>query len=103
MAVTTYDPPIGRAHYRHFKVPDEWKDVIKLSIGREGCNFIRATKRSGCKYIWHHRDTDIIEVWGPQDKVIRGEKCIRDIARRYINGRPKSGSEDTVGAKDQED
>ena len=43
-----YTPPIGRAHYRHFHVPDEWNDHIKKIIGKDGCNFIRATRQSGC-------------------------------------------------------
>ena len=103
MPSTAYDPPLGRAHYRHFKMPDEWEDKMKLIIGRDGCNFIKATRRSGCKYIWHHRDTNIIEVWGPIDKVMRGEKCVRAIARKYINDSPKSSAANTSGTQDQKD
>ena len=103
MTSTSYDPPLGRAHYRHFKMPEEWEDKIRLIIGRDGCNFIKATQRSGCKYIWHHRDTNIIEVWGPKDKVIKGEKCVRAIARKYINERTASSPENSTGTQDQED
>jgi len=80
-----YDPPIGRAHYRQFTAPEEWHDKIKLIIGRDGCNFIKATRRSGCSYIWHHRDTHIIEIWGPHDKVMKGERCVRNIAKKYLD------------------
>mgnify|MGYP000138517993 CR=1 FL=1 len=79
-----YSPPIGKAHYRHFRTPDEWKPHIKKIIGKDGCNFIKATKYSGCSYIWHHRDTDIIEIWGPHNRVIYGEKWVRDIAQKYL-------------------
>lgn len=81
-----YDPPLGKTHFRHFKMPDEWGPHIKQIIGKDGCNFIKATKRSGCMYIWHHRDTDFIEVWGPLDKIMGGENCVREIASKYING-----------------
>ena len=79
-----YTPPIGRAHYRHFHVPDEWNDHIKKIIGKDGCNFIRATKQSGCSYIWHHRDTNIIEVWGPHGALAKGERRVRSIARNVM-------------------
>jgi hypothetical protein len=93
---TTYDPPLGKAHYRHFQMPEEWEPVIKLIIGKDGCNFIKATKRSGCLYIWHQRETNLIEIWGPESRVMKGEKCVRDIARRYIkNG--ESGQKSEVG------
>jgi len=95
---SSYDPPMGRAHYRHFAMPPEWEPYIKLIIGHEGCNFIKATNRSGCSYIWHHRDTNIIEIWGPENRVIKGEKCVRAIARRYINN-GKSDQANTVGIK----
>ena len=103
MSSAVYDPPVGRAHYRHFKMPEEWGDKIKLIIGREGCNFIKATQKSGCKYIWHHRDTNIIEVWGPKDKVMDGEKCVREIAQKYLNDRAKGDTEDSIGTQNQED
>ena len=73
-----YDPPIGRAHYRQFTAPEEWHDKIKLIIGRDGCNFIKATRRSGCSYIWHHRDTHIIEIWGtPRQSDEGGTVCAK--------------------------
>ena len=80
-----YCPPLGQAHYRHFHVPDNWKPHIKQIIGKDGCNFIRATKRSNCAYIWHHRDTDIIEVWGPHKNLMYGEKCVKDMAKKYLD------------------
>lgn len=103
MSSAVYDPPLGRAHYRHFKMPEEWEDKIKLIIGRDGCNFIKATQKSGCKYIWHHRDTNIIEVWGPRDKVMKGEKCVREMAQKYLNDRTEGNTEDSAGAQTQED
>jgi len=93
-----YDPPLGKAHYRHFQMPDEWEPHIKQIIGKDGCNFIKATKKSGCMYIWHHRDTNLIEVWGPLNRIMKGEKCIRDIADKYLmNG--KDCTEDSSTAQ----
>tara|TARA_R110002074_G_scaffold134675_1_gene278853 strand:- start:1013 stop:1363 length:351 start_codon:yes stop_codon:yes gene_type:complete len=101
---TVYDPPLGHAHYRHFKMPDEWKPIIKKIIGREGCNFIKATIKSRCKYIWHHRDTDIIEIWGPMANIMNGEKCVRDIARKYLNGDARQSSpKGSTGTQDNEE
>mgnify|MGYP003628998977 FL=1 len=82
---TVYAPPIGKAHYRHFVAPDEWLDKMKLIIGRAGCNFIKATRRSGCSYIWYHKDTHLIEIWGPFDKIMKGENCVRKIAQKYLD------------------
>ena len=79
-----YSPPVGLAHYRHFHIPDEWQPIIKKIIGRDGCNFIRATKRSGCMYIWHHIGTDLVEIWGPHNRLMAGENAVRDIAQRYL-------------------
>lgn len=80
-----YDPPIGKAHYRHFQMPEEWEPHIKQIIGKDGCNFIRVTKKSGCMYIWHHRDNGRIEVWGPMSRVMKGEQMLRDLAAKYIS------------------
>jgi len=80
-----YNPPIGKAHYRHFKMPDEWEPYIKQIIGKDGCNFIKATKKTKCVYIWHHRDTNIIEIWGPMNNIINGENCVREMASKYIH------------------
>ena len=43
------------------------QDVIKQVIGRDGCYFKQITQQTGVKYIWHKRDTNQIEIWGPQN------------------------------------
>lgn len=80
-----YDPPIGKAHYRHFQMPEEWEPYMKRIIGKDGCNFIKATRRSGCMYIWYHIDNGRIEVWGPQNRVMKGEQAVRDLAAKYLS------------------
>lgn len=94
-----YDPPVGKAHYRHFQMPEDWEPHIKQIIGKDGCNFIKATKRSGCMYIWHHRDTNLIEIWGSHNKVMNGEKQVREIAQRYI----KDGTAHNPGTQSDQD
>jgi hypothetical protein len=42
-------------------------DVIKQVIGRDGCYFKQITQQTGVKYIWHKRETNQIEIWGPQN------------------------------------
>ena len=41
-------------------------NVLKQVIGREGCYFKQITEKSGVKYIWHNRETNQIEIWGPK-------------------------------------
>tara|TARA_Y100001938_G_C8010026_1_gene389490 strand:+ start:180 stop:479 length:300 start_codon:yes stop_codon:yes gene_type:complete len=88
-----YSPPLGKAHYRHFHIPADWNPIIKKIIGKDGCNFIRATKMSGCSYIWHHIGTDIVEIWGPHGNLMKGENAVREIASKYLSA-PAPAPED---------
>ena len=78
-----YDPPI--AHYRHMKVPDEWKNHMSKIVGKDGCHFIRATEKSGCQYIWHDQDNDHIEFWGPHSSLMLAETHVRLMGTRLIS------------------
>jgi hypothetical protein len=40
--------------------------VMKQVIGKEGCYFKQFTQQTGVKYIWHNRNSNEIEIWGPQ-------------------------------------
>ena len=42
-------------------------EVMKQVIGRDGCYFKQITEQTGVLYIWHHRNTNKIEIWGPQN------------------------------------
>ena len=58
-----YYPP---QEYPMQTVPADFdQGVIKQVIGRDGCYFKQITQQTGVKYIWHRRDTNQIEIWGP--------------------------------------
>ena len=42
-------------------------DVMKQVIGRDGCYFKQITEQTGVSYIWHQRDSNKVEIWGPQN------------------------------------
>ena len=42
-------------------------EVMKQVIGRDGCYFKQITEQTGVSYIWHQRDVNKIEIWGPQN------------------------------------
>lgn len=94
--MSDYAPPLGFANYRHFQVPDEWMDIgIEHIIGRNGRNFIQATHRSRCKYIWFDNNNRRIEVWGPHHRVVDGEKAVKDIAARILNNASRGDDRET--------
>lgn len=39
-------------------------DVIKKTIGRKGCNFIKKTEQNNLLSIWYDSNTNVIEFWG---------------------------------------
>ena len=40
-------------------------DIMKQVIGRDGCYFKQITHQRGVSYIWHKKDENKIEIWGP--------------------------------------
>lgn len=63
----TYNPP---REFPMTSIPAQFEtDVLKQVIGRDGCYFKQITEQTGVKYIWHHRDTQMIEVWGPEQSI----------------------------------
>lgn len=57
-------------------------DVLKQVIGRDGCYFKQITKQTGVSYIWHHKDQNKIEIWGPENLLQRAVSSIE--YRLYI-------------------
>ena len=58
----------GNEYLVYFGVLDAPKDsdIMKQVIGRNGCYFIRTTQECDIDFIWHDRNTNKIEFWGPQ-------------------------------------
>ena len=38
--------------------------VIKMTVGREGCNFIKKTETNNLYSIWCNKERNVIEFWG---------------------------------------
>ena len=60
-----YNPP--REHPMMVMDATFEPDVMKQVIGRDGCYFKQITEQTGVSYIWHQRDTNKVEIWGPQN------------------------------------
>ena len=44
-------------------------DVMKRVVGRGGCYFKRTTLECDIDFIWHDREKNEIEFWGPKNKI----------------------------------
>ena len=44
-------------------------DILRQVIGRKGCYFIKTTKLCNIDFIWHDREQQLIEFWGPMDNI----------------------------------
>ena len=58
-------------------VEDLDADVLKQVIGKDGCYFIKTTQDCDLDFVWHNRDTEKIEFWGPKDNLARGLRAIK--------------------------
>ena len=70
-----YNPP-ANAHYTQLDVPD--KTDVGVLIGTDGRHFNRITQQSGCDYIWYDDNRNVIEVWGPEDKLFIALFLLKD-------------------------
>lgn len=65
--------------YKYLMTSPENMDILKQVIGRNGCYFIRTTQECDLDFIWHNRDNNTIEFWGPKDSI---NKAVGVIERR---------------------
>ena len=92
---TTYNPP---REYPMVSLMAQFEpDVMKQVIGRDGCYFKQITEQTGVKYIWHHRETQMIEVWGPEQCISLAVSSIHHrfysvLLKMVRHGRPLSPS-----------
>lgn len=87
-----YNPPI--AHYRHFQAPEDVNTTLK-AMGKEGRVFIAITKSAGVKYIWWNKDDNIIEIYGPKNRLEDAEKRVKDRIR-WIENKDKEEENTTT-------
>ena len=70
-----YNPPI--THYRHFHVEDKYIRHMGSIIGKNGCHFIHQTRKNKVEYIWYNDKLGVIEIWGPESRLIKTEECLK--------------------------
>jgi len=78
--------------YKYSMTAPENTDILKQVIGRNGCYFIRTTQECDLDFIWHNRDNNTIEFWGPKDSI---NKAVGVIERR-INKISKASVEESI-------
>ena len=69
-----YDPPV--AHYRHFPLTSEQLENVAKIIGKDGCHFIRITKKARVRYIWFNQERGVVEIWGPHDNLMKAQSLL---------------------------
>ena len=87
-----YCPPVGQ-HLWNIPVGFAEDEVMKRAIGRDGCYFKQITEGTGVSYIWHRRDTGVVEVWGPREYLDMAVQQIKfriymSICKMYNENRP---------------
>ena len=70
-----YNPPI--AHYRHFSLDEKYKRHMGRIIGKDGSNFIYQTRKNGVDYIWYNAERGVIEIWGPENRLMNAEESLK--------------------------
>ena len=69
-----YNPP--NTHFCQTQAYENKTDNLKI-IGPKGSNFIRLTKKLNIQYLWWNTNTNVIEIWGSEEKL--------DNAKSYLN------------------
>ena len=69
-----YAPP--DAHYCQVDLKDADRDLVMRIIGREGVHFKRITEMAKVEYIWWSKDRNVVEIWGPFNKMTNAKKMM---------------------------
>jgi len=78
--MTEYSPP--NTFYSQTYGLFENEDMYKF-IGKNGAHFKYLTTKLGVEYIWWNKNTNIIEIWGPHQKLKFAKKIIIDKLNQY--------------------
>ena len=76
-AGSEYDVYVGHIDVGHI---DE--NTIKQVIGKHGCYFIKTTVEQDLDFVWHNRESQQFEFWGPKDNINRAINVINDRIRK---------------------
>lgn len=80
---TEYNPP--NMHYSQVKsILYTEEDMFKF-IGKEGKHFKALTQYLKINYIWWNKETNIIELWGPEKRLINAQKKMIQKMTEYMN------------------
>ena len=69
--------------YKYTMVAPEDENILKQVIGRNGCYFILTTQQCDLDFIWHNRDNNTIEFWGPRDSIDKAVGVISSRISKY--------------------
>ena len=72
------NPP--NTHYSQVTALPNKQDMFNF-IGKSGCNLKKITDTLNLEYIWWNMDRNVIELWGPENKLVRA----RNIVQHYIS------------------
>jgi hypothetical protein len=53
-------------------------NCIKQVIGKSGCYFIKTTLECDLDFVWHNRETNKFEFWGPKENIGKAVGVIND-------------------------
>ena len=65
-----HKPPFANA--QEYKInADNNEEVMKIAVGKKGCNFCRITEENNIPYIYHDKEINKIVIWAPLYKAQR--------------------------------
>ena len=67
-------------------------DILKQVIGRNGCYFILTTQQCDLDFIWHNRDNNTIEFWGPKPNIDKAVGVINYRISKYSSSQSENNS-----------
>ena len=82
--MTDYSPP--NTFYSQTYGLFENEDMYQF-IGKDGVHFKSLTTVLGLDYIWWKKDTNIIELWGPNQKLKRAKRVMEEKLAKYMKNK----------------
>ena len=70
-----YNPPI--TFYSQVAAMSNKQDMLRF-IGKNGCNLKKVTDSLGLEYIWWNMEKNVVELWGPHNKLTRAKNKIEN-------------------------
>ncbi len=75
-----HKPPF--ANTQEYKInADNNEEVMKIAVGKKGCNFCRITEENNIPYIYHDKETNKIVIWAP---LYKAQRVMSEVNRQLI-------------------